>query len=70
MKKANSAERLMCLMIKYPALADMIFEGWRALYNDLIACKGDWDELESVCRMALLDCYEWLEKQGLPTELG
>ena len=68
-KKSNSAERLMCLMVKYPALAEYISNGWLALYNDLIACRGDWDNLETVCKMALLDASEWLEKQGLSAVL-
>lgn len=56
--KANATERLVAAMLRSKAVADYVEFGWNALYNDILACKGNWSQLEPISRMALEDVCE------------
>lgn len=57
-KMKGSTERLFREMLYNKECADYIQNGWNCLYHDIIACAGNWDELDKVSAMALLDWHE------------
>lgn len=54
----NSTERLVVAMMRSKEVAEFVEFGWNALYNDILECKGNWDKLEPISRMALEDVCE------------